>query len=334
MRVQSGAAYSTSPCSAVPSTVASDYLTPRVTSPGVPAQTVGCLASRYPSPEVPAQTVGCLTPRFTSPGVHTQTPRQGVTSSLTQGGLAQAQWPGTTRSGFSIEDLQVGIGGCDPTQEPLRSQILAKLGLSKQARVEKMGGCGGLNEGIWAVQDPSSRSSLVLKLVRSQGAHGTPSEADRFARIFSEHPSIENDPTVAFPIKVFKCIGHLGSNAQDFIVTRKVSGQPLGDVLALKRSSGRTQEIMQILRQLGSFLARFHKSYGNKQHGDFQPSNIFYDASSGAFAMIDIADLGHNSLESDVSHFCQSLRILSRSFGQQFYNDGTRNFQEGYRDMR
>merc|ERR1719183_2806788 len=136
-----------------------------------------------------------------------------------------------------------------------------------------------------------------------------PSEADRFARIFQEHPSIVNDSSIAFPIKVFKC-----DNSHDLIVMRKVKGQPLGDILALKRSSGQMHDVMQILKKLGSFLSRFHKSYNNKQHGDFQPSNVLYDESCGAFTIIDMADLGNrSSAESDVSHFCQSLRILSNS---------------------
>jgi Ser/Thr protein kinase RdoA (MazF antagonist) len=88
---------------------------------------------------------------------------------------------------------------------------------------------------------------------------------------------------------------------------------------------------MKILRELGSFLARFHKRYGNSQHCDFQPSNVFYDTSSGKFAMIDIADLGEQCSENDVKHFVQSLRLLSRSYGEQFFTEGKRNFEEGYR---
>jgi len=291
---QNVASYLQSPC-----------LSPRVTVAG------GCLSF---------QTIGiggCRTPQ--TPGALAQSPLQGL--------------PPTC--GFSTEDLHVGMGGNDPTQEPLRSQILTRLGLPKQARVERLGGnCGGLNKGLWAVQDPSSRSSLVLKLVQSRCAYGAPSEAEKFARIFREHPTIENDPAVAFPIKVFKCIGHTGNNSHDFVVMRKVNGQPLGDVLALKHSMGQMQDIKRILHQFGSFLAKFHKTYSNKQHGDLQPSNIFYDASSGAFALIDVADLGYNSLESDVSHFSQSLRILSSCFGQDFYSHGKHNFEEGYRGFR
>jgi tRNA A-37 threonylcarbamoyl transferase component Bud32 len=158
------------------------------------------------------------------------------------------------------------------------------------------------------------------------------SEAERFAKLSREHPSIANDPAVAFPLKVFRCIGHGGAHSHDLIVMRKVRGQPLGDVIAVKRGTGQLQDVMRILRQLGSFLSRFHRSYNNKQHGDFQPSNVFYDESSGAFAMIDIADLGSTlHSEGDVSHFCKSLQILSNCYGQQFYIEGKRNFEEGYR---
>mmetsp|Transcript_29846 Transcript_29846/g.47689 ORF Transcript_29846/g.47689 Transcript_29846/m.47689 type:complete len:573 (+) Transcript_29846:22-1740(+) len=229
---------------------------------------------------------------------------------------------------FSIENVHVGMGGGDPTQEPLRSQVLAKLGLPKEAAVTRLTGfCGGQNQGVWVVQDPSGQRSLVLKLVPSRCHLGMPSEADRFERICRDHPSIENDPTIAFPIKVLKCVGHAGVNFHDLIVMREVAGQPLGEVLAFKRSGGHMYESMQLLRQLGSFLARFHNAYNNKQHGDFQLSNIFYDASSGGFAMIDIADMG-NAVESDISHFCQSIRMV---FGHEFYIDAKRHFEEGYR---
>jgi hypothetical protein len=228
-------------------------------------------------------------------------------------------------AGFGVEDLQIGMAACDPSQEPLRSQILAKLGLPQQARIERLSNnSGGLNAGMWVVE------GLVLKLVRSQGML---SEADKFARISREHPSIANDPTIAFPVKVFRCIGHAGAHSHDLIVMRKARGRPVGDVLALKRSSGQLHDVMRILRQLGSFLSRFHKSYNNKQHGDFTPSNVFYDESCGTFTMIDIADLGNSSSEGDMQHFCKSLQILSHSYGQQFYTEGRRNFEEGYRSL-
>jgi serine/threonine protein kinase len=253
-------------------------------------------------------------------GYHAPTPTQ--SPCVTPRGQAQLQ-----NAGFGIDDLQVGMAGGDPSQEPLRSQILAKLGLPQQARIERLSNnSGGLNAGVWVVE-----GSLVLKLVQSQCAHRV-SEAERFAKLSREQPSIANDPTLAFPVKVFRCIGHGGAHSHDLIVMRKVRGQPLGDVIALKRGSGQLQDVMRILRQLGSFLSRFHRSYHNKQHGDFQPSNVFYDETSGAFTMIDIADLGSTlHSEGDVSHFCKSLQLLSHSYGQQFYIEGKRNFEEGYR---
>jgi Cys-rich protein (TIGR01571 family) len=317
------------------------------------------LSAQLPSPQVsprlssssgqsPPQSLGAFgTPQ--TAGTHL-TPRsaarilQQISAPQTPGTpprqISAPQTPGTPptpgltpSSGFSIEQLHVGMGGGDPTQEPARSQFLAKLGLPQQARVEKLSGnFGGQNEGIWVVQDPSTRSSLILKRVWSRNPYGLqmPSEATQFASLFREHPSIAHDPTIAFPIKVFKCIGQTGDNSHDLVVMRKVNGQHLGEVFAFMRSRGQMRDIMQILRQLGSFLARFHSSYSNKQHGDFQPSNIFYDASSGAFSLIDIANMGQ-ARESDVLHFCESLRLLSNTFGPQFLSDGKRNFEEGYR---
>jgi serine/threonine protein kinase len=214
----------------------------------------------------------------------------------------------------------------------LKAQIIAKMGMSQNASIRALSGkCGGLNDGMWIAEDVPSRTALVLKLAPSRPRHGGASEAENFVRISREHPSIVNDTSIAFPLKVCSCIGPAGDHPHDLIVMRKASGEPLGDVIALKRNAGGMPEVLQILRQLGMFLAQFHKRYGNKQHGDFQPSNIFYDSSSRMFALIDIADLGHRSaVDGDVPHFIESLRILSSVYGQQFYSEGKRHFEEGY----
>lgn len=228
-------------------------------------------------------------------------------------------------------DLSVG-SSVDPVQDPsLKSEILSKLGLSQSAQVERLSGnCGGLNLGVWTIYEHSRQQTLILKLVSSQGNFG-PSEAEKLRLLGHKYPSLASDNAVAFPVKIFSCVDPSGKRSHDFIVMRKVLGKPVGDVIGMKWNVGQKTDVMKILRELGCFLARFHKRYGNSQHCDFQPSNVFYDTSSGKFAMIDIADLGDQSRsEDDVKHFVQSLCLLSAAYGEEFYTDGKRHFEEGY----
>jgi hypothetical protein len=235
-------------------------------------------------------------------------------------------------SRFASEDLHVG-SSVDPVRDPsLKSEILAKLGLPKTSKVDRLSdNCGGLNQGVWIIQDSSRQQTLVLKLVSSQGKIGR-SEAEKLIRLGHKFPSLATDDAVAFPIRIFSCVNSIGKRCHDFIVMRKVVGKPVGDVIAMKWNAGQKAAVMKMLRELGSFLAQFHKRYGGSQHCDFQPSNVFYDAPSGRSAMIDIADLGDQSCsEGDVKHFVESLRLLSGAYGESFYNDDKHNFEEGYK---
>ena len=78
----------------------------------------------------------------------------------------------------------------------------------------------------------------------------------------------------------------------------------------------------QVFRQIGLALPKFHKTYQNRQHGDFQPSNIFCDLSGPIpkITMIDIGGMGFNRPESDFDHFVRFcffvltfLRVYSAS---------------------
>jgi hypothetical protein len=63
----------------------------------------------------------------------------------------------------------------DPVaDQSLKAQLLSKLGLGQSAIVEAMqGNCGGLNEGVWVIQDAASHSVLVLKLVKTRQSYLT-----------------------------------------------------------------------------------------------------------------------------------------------------------------
>jgi hypothetical protein len=212
----------------------------------------------------------------------------------------------------------------------LKIEIFTKLGLPRSSTIELLSGnCGGQNLGVWLIKDATSQTTLVLKLVRSAGQHGA-SEAAKLKRLAQKHPSLATDSAVAFPFKILSCVDQCGNRSHDFIAMRKAAGAIVGDVIGQKWSTGRTAETMKMLRELGSFLARFHRRYGRDQHGDFQPSNVFFDSSSGSFTLIDVADLGQSKTEGDVAHFVQSLRLVSSAYGEKFYIEGRRHFEEGY----
>lgn len=229
---------------------------------------------------------------------------------------------------FSVEELQV-TSSHDPTHDPaLKTQITAKLGLSKNSAFRKLPGfCGGQNGGVWVIED--IQNTLILKLVQSRGVFGLPSEAQKLKQLYDKHPSVTSDVSVAFPFKIFNCVGPSSEHLHDFIVMRKVAGESLCDIMNEKYRHGTLPEILPILRELGTFLAGFHKRYDSSQHGDFHASNIFYDSSSGSFAVIDVADLGNRRLQkSDTAYFTETLS--SMSIMRDLFSESKRNFEEGY----
>eukprot|EP00929_Paragymnodinium_shiwhaense_P068968 TRINITY_DN34794_c0_g1_i3.p1 TRINITY_DN34794_c0_g1~~TRINITY_DN34794_c0_g1_i3.p1 ORF type:complete len:244 (+),score=62.15 TRINITY_DN34794_c0_g1_i3:81-734(+) len=210
-------------------------------------------------------------------------------------------------------------------------------------REEMQGFKGGLNEGIWFVSDPdrvpsgpsspraaSAREDLVFKLVKCQRT--TPSiltEAENFMEISKKFLEIMNDPVLAFPHKIFACWFN-GAKRHDLIVMRKVRGERLAELIAHKMFQNKGAQIYRILERLGACLAHFHGRYGGAQHGDFQPSNIYYDEESDEVALIDVGGMGVPTLETDVEHFSISLQLLSESYGPHFTTEGIRRFKAGY----
>lgn len=229
-------------------------------------------------------------------------------------------------------ELDIGSGPFDPTHQSLRSQLIAKLGLGGHSTIEEMQGFrGGLNEGVWFLSDPGAREELVLKLVRCHRvAASIPTEAENCLKIYREHPNVVHDPTVAFPVKIFGCLGPGGTKRYDLIIMRKVRGERLAELIARKWYSKQVPQLMQILEKLGVCLAEFHARYGNSQHGDFQPSNIFCDEEQDGLALIDVGGMGVPTMESDVEHFAKSMRLLAEAYGSQLATDGMRHFERGY----
>lgn len=245
-----------------------------------------------------------------------------------------------------FEEIQIGTDAFDPvTPGSVQQQLISKLNVSPMVNVEEMQGFrGGLNEGVWIINDSQSPSradaggggalgalDLVLKLVRCfRLAPTVLTEAENFMKICRMFPDIVVDPVVAFPLKIFTCIGPDGNGRYDLIVMQKAPGQRLADLIAHKWYGNQVPDLMIILEKLGAALNDFHSKYNNSQHGDFQPSNIFYDEDSDKVSFIDCGGMGVPTMENDIEHFSKSLRLLSGAYGPQLLSDGMRHFEGGY----
>merc|ERR1711924_430431 len=151
--------------------------------------------------------------------------------------------------------------------EAVQTQLFQRLGLSAGATVQKLRQPGGRNLGVWLLHDMASGRHLIAKLVAEEF-----NEGDQFVRLASEWPCIVNDPLLAFPICIVREKRPSGAKAFDLIVMNPAAGAPLGDVIGMLWHSGQTARVMQIIEKAGACLAKFHARYGNRQHGDFQPS--------------------------------------------------------------
>lgn len=253
---------------------------------------------------------------------------QGLVPSLTPAiGSGQA---------VNVADLQVGSEPFAPMQPPLRNQLLAKLGLPSTSSVRAMEGFrGGLNEGIWFVTSAlNSQDEFVLKLVKSsRSAQGVLTEAESLLKIQREHPQVLKDPILSFPLKIFSCVGPGGIKKNDLIVMRRVKGTRLADWIGEKWYSpngSQVAQVMEAIERAGAQLADFHVRYGGTQHGDFSPSNIFYDEERGGICFIDIGGMGVPTSNSDRDHFMKSIHLLAETYGQQFAASSAHHFEQGY----
>lgn len=242
--------------------------------------------------------------------------------------------PSGARGILELAELQLGVEPFNPSRASVRSQLLAKLGLPSTATVKEMQGFrGGLNEGVWFVScsTAAGMEEYVLKLVRcNRIAHNILTEAENLVRISREHPRTMCDPAVAFPFKIFSCLGVGGAKKNDLIVMRKVRGERLAEWIARKWYGKQTPQLLQTFEALGAKLAEFHAHYGNVQHGDFQPSNVFYDEERDQICFIDVGGMGVPTMETDAEHFRKSLGLLAETYGPQLAVDGCQRFDQGY----
>jgi len=236
--------------------------------------------------------------------------------------------------GLETGELQIGSGSFNPTHPPLLAQLLSKLGLGSQSTIEEMQGFrGGLNEGVWFISDPkgSSKEEFVLKLVRCHRIdHNILTEAENFLKIYREHPAVVKDPILAFPFRIFSCVGPSSMKLFDLIIMRKVRGDRLAEVIARKWYGCQVPQLLRIMEKLGVCLAEFHGRYGNSQHGDFQPSNIFYDEGHDELTLIDVGGMGVPTTENDIEHFSKSIKLLAETYGSRLAGEGLKHFEQGY----
>lgn len=231
--------------------------------------------------------------------------------------------------------MQLGAGPCDLLRPHVLRQLMFKLGASADATVEKLTGFqGGLNEGIWILSDPASiqkpRVDFVLKLVQgTRTIAALPTEAENLTKLASEHPSITSDPALAFPMMILGCLG-TGGKTHDLIIMHRAPGERLTEVLARKWHAGQQSDLWKLFWKVGSRTAAFHARYPNKQHGDLQPGNIFWDEGTGRVSFIDVGGMGMVTVDGDVAHFTNALHALSTFYGPKFKEESIRAFNEGY----
>jgi len=253
-------------------------------------------------------------------------------SAATPGAAGASQGVTFPPGGLCMEEIVIGSGPFNPTTGSVFSQLVSKMGLGSNCTVEEMTGFkGGLNEGIWFLRDPNSSEELVLKLVRCHRiAAGILTEAENLLKLARDFPSIVEDRLVSFPVRLFGCFGSDGAKRHDLIVMRKMAGERLAEVVARKWYKSQVPQLMRILERLGRALAGFHGRYTGCQHGDFQPSNVFYDEDSDEITLIDIGGMGVPTTETDIQHFTKSMALMASAYGPELYQDGVRVLEQGY----
>ncbi|CAE8588997.1 unnamed protein product [Polarella glacialis] len=248
---------------------------------------------------------------------------------------SEARWdPPPAGAPLSIEQLKVSREPFDPMLTDHRNQLINVLGYGATSTVSILTGFqGGLNNKVWLLRDSlQAGSELVLKLVSAtRKASSILTEAENYVKLNTDHPGLGNDTTVSLPVKLFGIVGPFGGmKRHDLIVLRQVKGEKLSEVISRKWTSGQSADLMRALEQVGLTTADFHAKYGNVQHTDLTPSNIFWDEGSRQVTLFDLGGMGQPVTENDVEHFTASLRMLSRQYGLGFEADAVRSFNTGY----
>jgi len=269
-------------------------------------------------------------------------PRAGGNSTVTR---TRTQPPLTSRvvvNSLEFDDLNLDYKFFNPCVEPLKTQLLQKLisqlHISQDAHVEPIRAkMGAGNAGMWALHDGSQQ--FMLKLVRIMPAFMGPSrspESEKFAKLYAEHPEMVRDTSLAFPCKIFHCLGKSGTSSHDLIVMPWAPGIRFSDFIMHKLHDKLVQDLMRVLEIFGSFLADFHQRYNGLQHGDLTPANIFYDEQGCRFTLADVSDIAPRNpvIQSDTDRFVSGLKLLSNFYGEDLWTQGKLRFETGYNARR
>jgi hypothetical protein len=211
--------------------------------------------------------------------------------------------------------------------------VLQALGLRGPAEIARLPGItGGQNWGVWTLRCPAGH--VVLKLVSAApSAYGLPSEPENIVRCAQRWPAVRADPALTFPIKLINCATAQGIHST-ILVMKCARGSRLAEWMGVRaRSEAGLREISSAMEQFGRFVQLFHHRYqGQIQHTDLQPSNIFIAEESGSasFVLVDCGWLGTSAWESDKDHFVQSLRLLGRTYGANFFGQARAAFLRGF----
>lgn len=223
----------------------------------------------------------------------------------------------------------------DPSHPSLRSQLLERLGFAETAVIRKLeGDQGAFNEGVWMMSDTNAMG-VVLKLVPHQRVHPwKATDAEKYSNVQKWCPNIVKEYAFSFPLKILELQSSDGM-CKDLVVMRRAQGVQLTHHMFHKFHSGSLSTLSNIFKEFGVFLSTIHRVYKGAQHGDCQPSNIFYDESSGMFTLIDVADFGFGPYmaeggENDVEHFVDGLKSLAQWYGDDVIADCERHLRAGY----
>jgi hypothetical protein len=145
--------------------------------------------------------------------------------------------------------------------------------------------------------------------------------------------------SLTFPVKILQLEEPSGAINKDLIVMRQAIGMQIPQYMWTSFYSGRSAELPSIFYEFGKFLNAIHSTYRvddrSMQHGDCQPSNVFYDESTGVFTLVDTADFGFGPYlvqggEDDVQYFVDGLENLAPWYGKALMEDCVLFFRMGY----
>eukprot|EP00930_Biecheleria_cincta_P096007 TRINITY_DN87894_c0_g1_i1.p1 TRINITY_DN87894_c0_g1~~TRINITY_DN87894_c0_g1_i1.p1 ORF type:complete len:433 (-),score=69.35 TRINITY_DN87894_c0_g1_i1:74-1372(-) len=263
----------------------------------------------------------------------TSTPR--ATSRSAPSRAATPQCTPRAREGtLDVGVLQLGGSPFNPTLPHVRSRLLAALGASQSCSIKASEGfAGGMNEGIWFMDDGTDQ--LVLKLVKfdpKQPAQFV--EADSFQKLYKEIPELATDESVAFPVKILTILGSGNSRQHDLIVMRRVPGQSLDRVLFDHKQRSKMSDLKDVFKRVAESLCKLHLRYDGRQHSDAGPQNIFYDEATKQVRFIDVGFIGIKTRKTDVEHFSSAIKRLAEvSYGDELL-EALSHFELSYAEAK